>query len=149
MAPKIHFTCTWCENCQDWELFNSKNVCKNCGNEFVPFYLSKIPKEKIEEQKQRYIQKEGSYLMNVFGTITSGFKFESMDNYTEIEEFDAGYIKEKEQRKERIDKAMELWKQLEEEAKQYKHLSRNDNCICGSGKKFKKCECYQKYQSYL
>ena len=31
------------------------------------------------------------------------------------------------------------------EAKLYEKLNRNDVCLCGSGLKYKRCDCYQKY----
>lgn len=148
--PTITRYRTWCTHCNDWELFNSKNECLECTNDLVSVKLKDIPKEKLTEQRERYI----SYQKRNFQKMLFGFMAISESSFfcegpqISIIENDAGQKKiddwEKQKRKEERLKREEEYKMFLEKKSKYSKLGRNEKCLCGSGYKYKKC-CYKKY----
>jgi len=146
----------WCKNCQDFTVHNYKDdkyICDFCDTIYTDVYLKDIPKSKIEEQRQRYTEKEGDEYSKLFGELAKTPEEKNlefmMDMFSppgskiEIIESDAGLNnirkREREKRlKERAEYEEQKGKDLEE-IKKYKGLNRNDICACGSGKKYKKC----------
>ena len=150
---------TWCTTCQDWELFefdwfhreigDNEKTCKECGNPAdKSVKLGDIPKEKIAEQRLRYKnyrKQQFHKTMNIFTMM--GMNPNGMFNdfpQTDIIENDAGQeaIDAERRRLEQEEK-----QRRKDEVAKYHGLGRNDNCRCGSGKKYKKC-CLHKIESY-
>jgi len=139
----------WCKSCNDFTLhskgFEDKITrCNDCKTEYTEVYLKDIPRDKILEQRERYKAYKANkgivskYLSMFQSSNPFKEKFE-----TEIIESDAGQKSIDEERRKRIDEQYEERKRLkklqEEEELKYKGVGRNDDCPCGSGKKYKKC----------
>ncbi|MCK9574675.1 MAG: SEC-C metal-binding domain-containing protein [Candidatus Pacearchaeota archaeon] len=166
----------WCTKCQDWEFFkiekivvidsvpdeNAKTkrwVCTECGTEHVDVMLKDIPKEKLAEQRQRYIKSKEEKMIKAYKSFFQSSQQSQMEQFIhmfsepeigiEIVEADAGqkYIDEENQRirtEEREKRIAERNQRLADYAP-YRKLGRNDKCLCGSDKKYKKC-CQPKFQ---
>lgn len=151
----------WCTKCNEWTIFEEKGgfredkviTCKTCGLEHQKVKLSEIPEEKLKEQRDRWKLQQRRDTNDIYlKFVTGGFNRNPlMDMLTEtptefeerIVEADAGQksideAKREREAKERQKKYEERQKKLEWK-RQYKGLGRNDKCICGSGKKYKKC----------
>ena len=156
----------WCKTCNDFTLphRSHKNMledkpveaqCNDCKTEYTDIFLSEIPEAKLVEQRKRYTEKKRKEMEDLFS-----FKFLSDMTRSpfdedwpkpEIVESDAGQksideaaqkIRDEEHRLEQIDRQ----RQVEEKIK-YSSVGRNDLCLCGSGKKYKKC-CLQRISEY-
>lgn len=151
----------WCQKCNDWKIFDEENTfkedkkltCSECGTEHQKTLLSDIPEDKLLEQRLRYKAQQKKDLNDIYSEFLMGgynrnplaeLFMETPSSFnTRIVEADAGqkYIDEEKRRIE----AEERMKRYEERQKlliwkaQYKNVNRNDVCICGSGKKYKKC----------
>lgn len=147
--PTITYYRIWCKSCKDFKLHNSHNdnyICKDCSNTYSSVLLSEIPNEKLEEQRKRYSKRKSEKLFSFLDDVYTSNPLESLFDErfdTEIIESDAGQKKiDDHKRKEIKGKKEKLIKEREESEKEYekyKYLNRNDICICGSGKKYKKC----------
>ena len=141
----------WCKTCQDYKthqpktLFEKDWLCDVCETPYTETDISEIPQEKIEEQRKRWTEKNKRDFGGIYTSMLLGFGLDAITSMssTEIKEDDAGQNEiNKEQRKqrdlERERKQIQRLKDLEYK-KKFKNLGRNDICICGSGKKYKKC----------
>ena len=154
----------WCKKCQKFELHQQYYpnwddwFCQVCETAYTPIELREIPKEEIIKQRQRYKEWKKNEFEEVLGLMSGlGRRNTLLDMFSEpgsdvkIRESDAGQKKLDEISKKIRDKKYEEQRQKREEEKaemkKYKHLGRNDLCICGSGLKYKKC-CLTKIQSY-
>ena len=158
--PTQYYHRLWCRTCSnwtlhDWWLKDDGYKCKDCETVHKPILLKEIPTEKILEQRKRYKEKEkesmGSMGMYLLGPTPSN-PFSEDWSKPEIIESDAGQknidkIKAEEQEKKAEKRRLERQKQ-HKEALKYKNLGRNDICLCGSGKKYKKC-CLDKIKAIL
>ncbi len=161
--PTTYLHRLWCKTCKDWKLHNkgwkadSPHKCKICDTVHESILISKIPKDKILEQRERYKEYTKTNLENILmGGMMLGNPLDDIfsEDFPEpiIVESDAGQktidAKIEEKRKEEVQKKiLEREKKLEE-ALPYKNLGRNDICLCGSGKKYKKC-CLTKIKEFL
>ena len=153
--PTTYLHRLWCKTCKDWILHKkawkavSPHKCKDCDAVHERILLSKIPKDKILEQRERYEESTKKDFNNMLSGIMSGIGDKPIDLFSEdwpepiIVESDAGQKKIDEKiaekrKKEYEQKNLERQKQREEALK-YKNLGRNDICLCGTGKKYKKC----------
>jgi len=166
----------WCKECQDWKLFDRKKLeievpegkedyeytCRECGTPHVDILLGDIPKEKLEEQRARYnTKRKGQYttLMREFTMDPEARQVkELLDMFgppassTDIYESDAGQKKLDEiaqmKRQREIEEKEARKREIINECVPFKNMARNDQCACGSGKKYKKC-CMDKIEGYL
>lgn len=125
-----------------------------CETIFTDIELSEIPVEKQEEQRSRYKKKQSDWIKNFYMDGMLGFPGRNplaelfKEGYEdEITEDDAGQHEiDAENRKIMEEKLRVAREKREEELKEiakYAKLTRNDICICGSGKKYKKCHLHQ------
>lgn len=135
----------WCSNCQDYKIHERTNVNEKtvytceCGCELSDVSLKDIPQEKVLEQRERFKRKRKCD----FSKTLTNYLLPKYDNFfsevtinTEVIESDAGLIAiEKAER----EKQEQLRTNAVERILKYKGLQRNDICICGSDKKYKKC----------
>ena len=164
---KIYYR-QWCKSCEDytihdriyrddtqkgghadryipWTIDNEEDyitVCE-CGCQFTPVKLNDIPEEKILEQRKRFSaqrSKEFKDVLSYYGgdnmlkSLMSSF---SAPGFTKkIFESDAGLKREEEAIK--LAKA-EKKQYQKNELLRFKNVGRNDICLCGSNKKYKKC----------
>jgi len=142
----------WCKTCNEFELHhyrfpNTEDwFCGACDTKYSPILLKDIPSDKLLEQRKRYKEYKKESIFNYLqGALIPSNPFMELfkDETVHITESDAGQraIDEREQQKRAAayeKRRIEREKQMEE-AKKYSHLGRNDICICGSGKKYKKC----------
>ena len=158
MAPRITKHRIWCKTCNEFELhskpdiYSKKLICDKCETEYSEIKLRDIPEEKLIEQRERYREQQGNAMNNLFGSYLSiGLlqAFSETDYSPEIEESDAGQNEIDEYKREL---AAEKWRQrkIKEDEnlklkKKFHNLGRNEKCLCGSGKKYKKC-CWTKIQ---
>lgn len=148
----------WCSSCQEWQLFLHKifsssgeiEPCPVCSTPHADTPLENIPIDKINEQRKRYKEHKNPF-NSFFGLIlsaSSALDFRPPGSDIQIVEHDAGQkaIDKKEDaeytERQKI-RAAETRAFLEEQTK-YTSLGRNNVCICGSGKKYKKC-CWSKF----
>jgi len=163
--PIITYHRIWCKTCNEFTLhfFNKNNendesgyFCKDCKTKYSDILLKEIPNNKILEQRERYEKSKKEDFNNMLnGYLNPNFSFlKEMKNMfsepgsnIEIVESDAGQklIDEKilEKRKEELKK----YNEEREEAKKYKHLGRNEKCLCGSNLKYKNC-CLKRILKY-
>lgn len=150
----------WCHNCNDWQLFLDKIMetptvyrCQECKCEHTEIDNELIPGDKLKEQRERYKKSQNNsmnyigarYLLGGFG---GGFSM-PVGSDVRIIEADAG----QKEIDDEIEKINLQKRELENEQnrvflqqqKKYAHLCRNDICLCGSGKKYKKC-CLTKFK---
>lgn len=157
---------TWCTSCQEFETFEShltsgttvldadgkeikklsKTSCDTCGNEYVPYHLSEVPEEKIQEQRARYKRmrkEEFIKMLSAYQDMSSSNILADM--MREVGDKSIGYtIKEDDAGQEAIDLEErahgEAVRSAEQEFKaKYHGAQRNDKCRCDSGLKYKKC----------
>lgn len=144
----------YCNNCNDFTIHDKiKNndeveyIC-TCKSIHVPVDLSTIDPIKIEEQQKRYSQQAGDFFKeSVYFNPSNAFDdfFKPVEGpQTKIIEDDAGLI---EVQNIAMQKRREERRKQQEEVLQYKQVNRNDTCLCGSGKKYKKC-CLLKHNKY-
>lgn len=160
MPTKTYYR-KWCKKCNAFELHstkwnegsNSTFQCVVCDTEYSNILLKDIPEDKLIEQRKRYSDAKrltdekylNMFLQGGYGGL-GGNPLEDLfreDIEPEIRESDAGQKhiddeKRKEQEAVRAIRREQRAKDLELVAK-YTKLGRNDICICGSGKKYKKC----------
>jgi len=160
MAPVRTLKRIWCKTCNEFELHETKKLfdkewfCRTCDTEYSEIYLSEIPEEKLIVQRKRYTESRKRDMSDVYSMLLMGqglhsIGFNSGFGDSEIRESDAGqkeideiyYMKlELAREKRRVQRQEDL------KLKQSFHkLGRNDKCLCGSDKKYKKC-CYSKIQ---
>ena len=159
--PQRRLQRTWCNTCKEFELFerafekDSPLLCGSCGNEFEEFLLKDIPKEKAVEQRKKYKSKRISEMNSVFGkymlhgldNIGPNSFNDSVGENTHIIEDDAGQreiekIEKIERDKIILERKIQRQKDLALKDR-YRNVGRNDVCLCGSEKKYKKC-CWNK-----
>ena len=158
--PTRQLNRVWCSTCKDWELHTQHYpnwedwFCPVCENKWEPSLLSEIPEDKIKEQRERYKEHNRHSLDRIMGGMMLGGL---MDMWSEpgsdvdIRESDAGQRAiDEEARKERERKSEERRRVRDAEIvekKRFQNVGRNDQCLCGSGLKYKKC-CETKIRSY-
>jgi len=160
MAPVKTLKRTWCKTCNEFKLHETKKLfdkdwfCKECDTEYTDIYLSEIPEEKLLEQRKRYTESQKRDRIDIYSMLLMGRGLESIGynsgfGDTEIRESDAGQREIDEIKQMEIELVREkrrVQRQKDLELKQSFHkLGRNDKCLCGSEKKYKKC-CYSKIQ---
>jgi len=109
--------------------------------------LKDIPEDKREAQRERYKKKNhigvNTYLQQILGNAMNN------DFQDEIAESDAGQKQIDLKRHKENEKAHEEYRRKREEELELLHkfqnLGRNEMCLCGSGKKYKKC-CWAKIE---
>jgi uncharacterized protein YchJ len=156
----------FCKKCQDFtlhiviykdetnhesylpELFKEENdhasICK-CGHHYETVMVSEIPKDKLTEQRERFKkqrQQRFNEQFNIFSAFGGSSFFAPVESKTRVIESDAGLEHEEKILEER---RMEKVRLLNIEIERFKHVQRNDVCLCGSGLKYKKC-CINKHQ---
>jgi uncharacterized protein YchJ len=153
----------WCKTCQDYIQHSipfkvgAKMTCGTCQSIFEDTPLSEIPEEKVVEQRQRYKESKAKatslspFTRAMFGM---GGGIDAMFRETpevKIVEADAGQREldeiEMKRLSEEYREAMKHKEFLRIERLRYKALGRNDICICGSEKKYKKC-CLPRIEKY-
>lgn len=154
MAPVNNQYRTWCKTCKEWMVHQRKEddlLCLECGTKFTEILLSKIPTEQIQEQRIRWKHQQRTDSESLFPYIMSGYMlggvgddmFNENWNEPKVIESDAGQkvINEKERRQRQILSEERTRKRMEREEyiKKFSGVGRNDICLCGSNKKFKKC----------
>lgn len=131
----------YCKSCEDYKLFDfhkSELKCDSCNGEYEKVSFDEIDDTKILAQQSRYRRHEFDSLNNILfkrKNLMAELFSETKIGYEVIED-DAGFIEKQrkalaeynEKRKERI--------KLQEK---FANVGRNDVCLCGSGKKYKKC----------
>jgi transcription initiation factor TFIIIB Brf1 subunit/transcription initiation factor TFIIB len=142
---KIYRYRKYCKTCGDYVLYKEQEkdlICTKCGTVHEHVELRDIPKEIKEAQRKRYADREFQKLMDVYDIFTNPNHL-SLDFMYEVYEDDAGYCrlrkineKRKNIRKKHFNERLNKHQEFVEKTKT---LGRNDKCICGSGKKFKKC----------
>lgn len=157
--PTINYFRLWCRACKDYQLHTQEwgkktYICKECNSEFVEIPLSKIPVEKIMQQRKRYTAGLKTFQMGdyIFGNHSGTNRmFKPVGSDFVVHEDDAGQAAIDETNNEKAEAEYQQRraerKKSEAEATRYAKLGRNDICICGSGKKYKKC-CMNKIKSY-
>lgn len=157
---------TWCTTCQEFELFEShltsettvldaagkeikkisKTSCDTCGNEYVPYSLSEVPEEKIQEQRARYKKMKREQFIKMLSAYQDMSKSDILaDMMREVSDAPVGFtVNEDDAGQEAIDAAekseREATRAAEQEFKaKYHGAQRNDKCRCDSGLKYKKC----------
>lgn len=151
----------WCKTCNEFELHIEKEflkkdlACMECKTEYTDIKLKDIPLEKRKEQRKRYNNSKDTGLSILFGSYlgSAGYPFSGMfdepGSNDEIRESDAGQRAideyDKKQRDIAYEKRRIRRKEEVELKKSFHKLGRNDKCLCGSDKKYKKC-CWTKIQ---
>ena len=157
---------TWCTTCQEFETFAShltnettvldaagkeikklsKTSCDTCGNEYVPYSLSEVPEEKIQEQRARYKKMNREKFIKMLSAYQDMSKSNILaDMMREVSDRPVGFtVNEDDAGQIAIDEAekaqREAMRQAEQEFKgKYHGAQRNDKCRCDSGLKYKKC----------
>lgn len=144
---------TYCKTCQDFTIHTADYVCQTCNAEFTSYFPSEVDISLVEQQRKRYNDKKTQQMRGLYKAFMMGVGIESMLDTswkpTEIIEDGAGQKeidnRKKEQKEEVKRKGQEI---LDDYNTNYKHLNRNDNCTCGSGKKFKQCHLLE-FRKYL
>lgn len=148
----------WCTSCNDWQLFIDKLMespkvyrCQECKSEHIEIANDLIPDDKIQEQRDRYKKSAINYIGSryLLSGLHGGLFNLPVGSDIRIIETDAGQ-KEIDDEKHRINiNKRELENEqkriLLQEQEKYADLGRNDKCICGSNKKYKKC-CLLKFR---
>ena len=162
MAPVPTYFRTWCVKCKSYELHrvnttlntaldNKKDMypyqCLECECDYKQTLFADIPEEEILAQRQRYKDvrrkqwsewlKTGGYGYNMFDQLFSE------EFPTKVIEDDAGQkaIDQviKEERNKRLEAERLIRAENAAEVLKYINSRRNSKCVCGSGKKYKKC----------
>ena len=156
--PTQTYNRIWCKTCEEFELhsqpINGEFTCHLCETVYSDIKLKDIPKDKLIEQRKRYSKAESEKNLKFYNSFLKGgyggMGGNPLDDLfrddwpnAEIQESDAGQrlIDEKKLEKERIERERQREQRLKdlELAAKYAKLNRNDICICGSLKKYKKC----------
>ena len=157
--PTRTFYRQWCQKCQDWELFHAVSyedktiVCTVCKTPHAKTLLKEIPEEKLIEQRERFKAKRKAGYKNMLNELMMDQEsrnilemvhmFSPPGYDDEIIEGDAGQKAIDEIYAERRRKEIEEREAKKQEAKVecaiYGNTRRNDECACGSHKKYKKC----------
>jgi len=158
----------WCKHCNEWMLHlhhypDWENwFCVSCKNKYEETPLSEIPNDKILEQQERYKEHCAKSSNKIFGELFMTpeerqlkqlmHMFKEPGSDMEITECDAGQEainQEKRQKRQEVQNKIEKEKtDAKLECIKYKGLTRNDLCICGSTKKYKKC-CLERIQKIM
>lgn len=135
----------WCKNCNDFKIHNKSNdkfICE-CETEYTSIKIKDIPNKKVLEQRKRYEKyrtEKFRKTLNLFSMCTfssSGSLFDEVGGVENILiEADAG-LKHEEQLI--LEEKQKIIQERKEELKRFKNTRRNENCLCGSNKKYKKC----------
>ncbi len=145
--PTQTFYRKWCVPCQEWTFFRRgfnevKHYCKECGSEEKSYTLADIPENKILEQRERWKQQRSEQFASVFGgmmygsaLLSAGLESSGGGPIREVED-DAG---QKEIDEARVKARQEAARLKAEKEVKFRHVGRNDLCLCGSGLKYKKC----------
>jgi hypothetical protein len=142
----------WCQNCNDFTLFDvdddNKLTC-SCGKEHIPTLIHDIPKEKLDIQRKRFkdqrkqqFYESYKYMSGLFANILMDVNFSLSES--KILESDAGLQAEEKREKERRERIIT---ERKNELSTFSKVGRNDICLCGSTKKYKKC-CEIKHKSW-
>jgi hypothetical protein len=144
---------TYCKTCDEFTLFSQKkekHICNTCNTAVNPddtYKVSDVAPEKVLAQIERYklskeIRKKRDFNLFMLGSIV-GFDSMPIPNNFDIIEDDCGYAKVladfEAKRKADAQKELERQKEIKEIMRQCNKNGRNSLCICGSGKKAKKC----------
>ncbi len=158
MAPRITKHRIWCKTCNEFTLHSRKEllndkfplVCESCQTSYSDIKLSEIPDEKIIEQRNRFKESRRNDINNMFGSYLSlGLlqTFSDSGYEAEIIESDAGQRDiDNEKRQKDLERRNILLQKRHDDLelkKKFHNLGRNEKCLCGSGKKYKKC-CWTK-----
>ena len=157
---------TWCTTCQEFETFAShltsettvldaagkeikklsKTTCDTCGNEYVPYSLSEVPEEKIQEQRARYKKMNREKFIKMLSAYQDMSKSNILaDMMREVSDRPVGFtVNEDDAGQIAIDEAERAGREATRAAEQefkarYHGAQRNDKCRCDSGLKYKKC----------
>lgn len=160
----------WCITCQEFEIFESrltdettvldadgkeikkisKTTCDTCGNEYVPYILSEVPEEKIQEQRARYKKMKREQFITMLNAYQNmGTSMGRSNIFADMmgdasDRFIGFTVQEDDAGQEEIDAAeraeREATRLAEQEFKaKYHGAQRNEKCRCDSGLKYKKC----------
>jgi len=148
----------WCKTCNEFELHETPILtgddlqCKVCDTIYTNIKLKEIPEEKRLAQRKRYSESKRNETGALYNSFIMGSGLDvilSNENSDTIYESDAGqkqldkWVAEE---AEQLREARKVKHQEDSELKKtFKKVGRNDKCLCGSDKKYKKC-CYQKIQ---
>jgi len=145
----------WCKTCNEFqvhekeELLGKVYICSECKTKYSSIKLSKIPEEKLVEQRERYRVQQRNSMNNIFGMymLYGLHSFDRVGTESNIQESDAGQIEIEKQLKREYEELREK-RVIQHEKdlklkKEFHKLGRNETCLCGSGKKYKKC-CWSK-----
>lgn len=143
----------WCKTCKDFkihdkiyddgvQLFNKgpfKILCE-CKTEFTDIKLSEISEDKILEQRKRFKENRSLKFRQRLATYTKYFadpdSFDVIERGEDLVEDDAGLLViEAQEKAKKLEDKITLSRELEK----FKNVNRNDICLCGSNKKYKKC----------
>lgn len=159
----------YCKTCEDFTIhdrvyideqkhdkFNSikfigdntfESICDTCSTQYTHIDPSDIEESKIQLQRNRFKSKRKSdfeeslkYLSNPLNDIMDMFKAPGITELKIIED-DAG-LEDEELLQRKIKKEQNAI--ILAEIERFKNVGRNDKCLCGSGKKYKKC-CIDKH----
>lgn len=149
MPTRTYFR-EFCSTCKAFTLHNTtaKEIdgisglpCRECGKvELYCKYWLATP-EQIAEQQQRYRDSRAKIFWGVTNLMTG---FDPNYENVSIQETDAGY---KAQEQKKMDEKKALRAAQLKELVQFNGLGRNYACLCGSGKKYKKC-CLAKHKTF-
>lgn len=137
----------YCKTCNDYVLHirnDSGCKCKECCTEYIPVKYKDIPEDKLLKQRERYKVYKSNQLHSMFDMYTNPLStlFSTVFKHNVIEA-DAGQKSiddaEKKERQKKYDQYDKDKADVEIELEKYKDVSRNDTCICGSNRKYKKC----------
>lgn len=131
---------TYCKTCQEFTIHSSNIICQNCDTKFTPYTINNVDKDKIKHQRERYNKQNQKEMLGIYGAFIQGNGLKELMNFDEkIIECDAGQ-KEINKNKQLVrEKVRQKAEELRQEYIVYKHLNRNDKCLCESGKKYKQC----------
>ena len=137
--PTITYHRFWCYECQEFTLHFSDN-CQTCGTPTPESYnLSDVPQDKIDIQRKRYTESKSSGLLYSLLHNNTSSMFDTFGSNDTIVETDAGQIEINEDRNKEREKHRQKIEEYKTIINDYKDVKRNDKCICGSDKKYKKC----------
>lgn len=149
----------YCTTCNDFSLHKElgNDLQCDCGKIHQPSLLKDIPEYKLLEQQERFRKQRTAKAIdniNAIASIYAPMNIFSMLSAPSLErcdlteiiivESDAGLKAEEKRIKQRH---FEIISERKMELNKFSNVGRNDICLCGSDKKYKKC-CYSKHQSY-
>jgi hypothetical protein len=143
--PKKHRT--YCKSCEDFtvhsrEFFKEDLICENCDTVESGYKISEVDPNLIKIQRERYKKSRKRKMGGLYSAFLGGAGIQAIMDLDEIivVECDAGQFEIDEQIKQnRLEKVRKFQAIKDEFNQKYSKLGRNENCSCGSGKKFKKC----------